>query len=267
MLAFAPLRWSTFGCLLCLASLPAAPAPTAWIGDHHCTVFNALSPQVIVIFHGYLSDVANYYPLGNKFAEAGYAVVIPHDCDGVSALTCAATWGKDVAAEVRNWAVGRPVAVVGHSLGGGAVMAAAKFTPGLDAFIAMHPAPVLSGASWSPVKGPILFTTGTADDGTFGGNAIGATSPNVARNAYNDALLPKALVNVKGNKHWSSVMLQGDEEKAVMNWLGCFLRKHMAQCEWVRNEMCKSTNLEWCYHWGLQEATWKMEGVQAPIHV
>lgn len=236
---------------LLLAVLPAVVSvPAAWIGGHYCTVYNAEAPYVVVIFHGYMAPVPDYYPLAQRFAAEGYAAVVPRDLQKTDALARAADWGREVAAEVRDWAGNRPVAIIGHSMGGGAAMAAAKFTPGIAAFVAMHPAPIVSGVGWAKVRGPILFTTGTYDDGTFGGT----TSPARALSAYNDADFPKALINVKGNAHSSSVSMIGDEWMAVNNWLECFLKHSTPSCEWVRTRMCTSYMLEWCYHYGIQTA-------------
>lgn len=238
-----------------------AAVPETLIGGHSCTVFNEAAPYVVILFHGYEAAASEYYPLAMRLAELGYAIVVPKDCEEADAITRAAVWGKDVAAAVRDWAGTRLVAVVGHSMGGGAAMAAAKFTPGLAAFVAMHPAPILSGVSWAKVRGPILFTTGTYDDGTFGGNAYGATSPERSLKSYNDADYPKALVNVKGNLHTSSITASGDEWLAVTNWLGCFLNRQLESCEWVRTQMCTSSNLEWCYHYGVESAETTMQSV------
>merc|ERR1719247_1396825 len=211
--------------LFIAATLPAplvVAEPAAWIGGHYCTVYNAEAPNVVVLFHGYLNNPSDYYPLAQRFADAGYAVIVPRDCNGVGSLTRAATWGKEVSAAVRDWAGMRKIAIIGHSMGGSAAMAAAKFTPGLSAYVAMHPAPILSGLSWAKVNGPILFTTGTLDDGTF----LGSTSAADSLQAYNDAMEPKALINVKGDQHWSSIGAQEGtaEWGSVMAWLGCFLR-------------------------------------------
>lgn len=140
-------------------------------------------------------------------------------------------------------------------------MSAAKFTPGLAAYIAMHPAPIVSGVSWAKVRGPILFTTGTYDDGTVGGNTFGATSPSRALNSYNEADFPKALVNVKGNMHTSSLTASGDEWLAVTNWLACFVKDLTDNCEWVRTKMCASANLQWCYHFGVESAATNMQNL------
>jgi len=247
---------------LLLASLLSAASEQAWIGSHYCEVYNADGPQVVVLFHGYLNAVSDYYPLAKRFADLGYAVIVPRDLQTVDALLHAGTWGTEVAAEVRDWAGTRPVGIVGHSMGGGAAMAAAKSVPGLAAFVAMHPAPIVSGIGWQKVRGPILFTTGTSDDGTIGGNKIGATAPSRALDSYNDADFPKALVNVKGNVHASSVNAAGDEWLAVTMWLGCFLNHATNSCEWVRTKMCTSDMLEWCYHYGMQTAMFKQEALQ-----
>lgn len=222
---------------------------------HYCTVYNVNAPYVLVLFHGYLNEVSDYYPLAMRLADLGYTVVVPRDCDGVEAIACAPSWGKDISAAVRDWAGARSVGVIGHSLGGGAVMAAAKFTPGLAAYIAMHPAPIVSGVAWAKVTGPILFTTGTSDDGTVGGFKWGATSPERALKSYNAADSPKALINVKGNVHMSSISASGDEWSAITNWLSCFVKNHEESCQWVRTQMCTSYNLEWCYHYGLEAVT------------
>jgi dienelactone hydrolase len=226
--------------------------PAAWIGGHYCTVYNVDAPSIIVLFHGYLNKPDDYYPLGHRLAAQGYAVVIPRDCNGVDALARASEWGPAVASAVRDWGAGRKVAVIGHSMGGSAAMAAAKFTPGLSAYVAMHPAPILSGISFAKVNGPILFTTGTADGGTF----AGSTSPSQALNSYNAALLPKALVNVKGDQHWSSIQAsEGSMEWAAVNaWLGCFVKEFTKDCEWITTAMCKDGRLAWCYHFGVSSA-------------
>jgi dienelactone hydrolase len=227
------------------------------IGGHYCKVFNSDAPHVIVLFHGYLNDPSDYFPLAERFSQAGYVVVVPLDLTKVDALAKAATWGKDLSAAVRDFAYGRKVAVVGHSLGGAAAMAAAKFTPGLSAYIAMHPAPIASGVPWAQVNGPILFTTGTYDDGTF----ADATAPDRALQSYNDALVPKALVNVKGDDHVSSIKASGLQWAAIMSWLGCFTKELTRDCEWLQQEMCSDPSLEWCYHYGIRADVLKKRAV------
>lgn len=229
------------------------------INGHSCTVFNEAAPRVLVLFHGYPNDASDYYPLASRFAGLNYAVVLPRDCEGPESLACAFTWGTDVSNAVVAWSGERPVGVVGHSMGGGAAMAAAKYSYGVSAFIAMHPAPIFSALSTGKVRGPILFTTGTYDDGN-----LGATTPERALVSYNDADEPKALVNVKGNVHMSSLTASGDEWLAVTSWLSCFVQHVPQSCEWVRTEMCRSPMLEWCYHYGIQTA---MVTVQQSLHV
>jgi dienelactone hydrolase len=224
--------------------------PAAWIGGHYCTVFNAPAPHVIVLFHGYLGDPTLYYDVGLNLAAEGYAVVIPRDNNGLDGIlpTKASDWGTSIAAAVRDWAYPRRVAIVGHSMGGAAAMAAARFTPGLTSFVAMHPAPILSGSSSVLVQGPILFTTGTTDDGNIGG----ATTPQAAMDAYTVALSPKALVNVGGDDHKTPQDLKGMQWSSVVAWLGCFTKQRSSDCSWISTQMCQDKTLAWCAHSGVQ---------------
>jgi pimeloyl-ACP methyl ester carboxylesterase len=235
----------------------AVGAPAAWIGGHYCTVFNHQADHVIVLFHGYLNDATNYYPVGLSFAAAGYAVVIPRDNNDLDGITKAPDWGTSVSTAVRDWAYPRRVAIVGHSMGGAAAMAAAKWTTGLTSFVAMHAAPILSGSSLVAVNGPILFTTGTTDDG----NVAGATTPQTSLDSYNVALPPRALVNVKGDGHGSPQTLSGMQWSSVMAWLGCFTKQQTSDCEWVANQMCNDATLAWCYHNGVAAAIQAAGGI------
>merc|ERR1712086_1082784 len=107
----------------------------------------------------------------------------------------------------------------------------------------MHPAPILSGVSWAKGSGPILFTTGTRDAGTVGGGTLGATAPSRAKDSYDKADPPKALINVEGDVHWSSLHAEGMEWAAVTMWLECYLELKAKSCTWVRNDMCGSNGL------------------------
>lgn len=213
------------------------------IRGHQCDVFNAQGQHIIVVFHGYGAAPEMYHYIASRFVELGYAVVIPRDNDGGFAIFAAASWGNNVAAAVKDdWAGGRPMAIVGHSMGGAAAMAAARSTTGISAYVAMHPAPIISGNAFKKLQGPILFTTGTYDNGVF----CGVTSPERAQEAYNKASLPKALVNVRGDGHGSPTTAQGMEWMAVSTWLSCFMKKEARSCSWLRYEMCNSADLEWC---------------------
>jgi dienelactone hydrolase len=240
----------------------AVGAPAAWIGGHYCTVFNAKANHVIVFFHGYLGDPSYLYPSAQSLAAEGYAVVLPRDNLDLDGIAKASDWGTSIAAAVRDWAYPRRVAIVGHSMGGGATMAAAKFTPGLSSFVALHPAPILSGSTVVPVQGPILFTTGTTDDG----NIAGATTPQAALDSYNAALSPKALVNVEGDDHGSSVYLRGMQWSSVVAWLGCFTKQVDSDCLWISTKMCKDKTLAWCSHNGVEAAV-QAAAVKGGIHV
>lgn len=258
-----PLRLGLRGlCVLLLAQLrvwatlieDVVDLPDVFIGGHRSNVFNSKGKYVVLLLHGYMNNVTEYYPLGKRFAQRGYAVVIPHDCSGPTAVTCAASWGKQAAWAVYSWAGDRPMAVVGHSMGGGAAMSAAKFVPGLAAYIAMHPAPILSGVTWAKVSGPILFTTGTLDTGTVGGGTYGATAPNRARESYDQAEEPKALVNVEGDEHWASLHSDGMEWAVVTMWLECYLELQAGACSWLRDSMCHNRGLAWCAHQGVSKS-------------
>jgi len=221
-----------------------AQAELEIIGGHQCDVFNAQGQSIIVIFHGYGAAPEMYHNIASRFVELGYAVVVPRDNVGAFAIFAASTWGPKVAAAVRDdWARGRPIAIMGHSMGGAAAMAAARFTQGISAYVAMHPAPIISGNAFKRLQGPILFTTGTYDNGVF----CGVTSPKRAQESYSKASLPKALVNVRGDGHGSSQSAQGMEWMAVSSWIGCFMKNETNSCTWLRIQMCSSAALEWCY--------------------
>merc|ERR1719215_990881 len=67
--------------------------PDVFLGGHRSNIFNSKGKYVVLLLHGYMNNVTDYYPLGRRLAERGYAVVIPHDCSGPTAIACAATWG------------------------------------------------------------------------------------------------------------------------------------------------------------------------------
>merc|ERR1712007_327927 len=94
------------------------------------------------------------------------------DCMGSYAyeISCADYWGKHVAIDVqKHFLAGRKLVVVGHSLGGHSAVIAAQHVTGVTAFVALHPAWELSSNIGPSIRGPILFTTGTADDGVYAG--------------------------------------------------------------------------------------------------
>merc|ERR1712187_604169 len=101
------------------------------------------------------------------------------DCAGsqLYEISCADSWGRSVAADVRDkYAHGRKVAIVGHSLGGHAAIVAAQYVDNIAAFVALHPAYEISSSIGPKISGPILFTTGTEDDGTYGGITLASRS-------------------------------------------------------------------------------------------
>jgi hypothetical protein len=222
---------------------------------------------VVLLLHGYLNKVSEYYPLARRLAQLDYAVVVPHDAQGIGSLAIAANWGKKATQATLQWAQGRPLAVIGHSFGGGAAMAAAKFVQGVSAFVAAHPATILSGISWAKVNGPILYTTGTLDSGTIGGGKLGATAPHWAKTAYENSMLPKALINVEGDEHYSTINAKGMEWLAITAWLGCYLEQKSQFCAWIRDEMCHPNQaLAWCGHEGVVDSMQSM-GMQDAVAV
>lgn len=148
-----------------------------------------------------MGPVQDYFPFAEALSTLGYCVLLPLDSRGdpLSQAFNSEDWGIKVARDVRDqYANGRPMAILGHSLGGGAAIAASKEVPGLAAYIAMHPATFAnSGTIFDRATGPIMFTTGTDDDGVF----LGLTNPERAKGAFMEAAVPKALVNVIGNNH------------------------------------------------------------------
>merc|ERR1711920_1218459 len=144
-------------------------------------------------------------------------------------------WVQSTVAGVqKEFTKGRPLAVLGHSMGGGAAIAAARFDPGLAAYVAVHPA-----------TGPILFITGTLEVI----DNVGFTSQWTAKIAYNAAQSPRGLINVKGHGHMAITDGSYGEQEGVASekWLDCFARKNQVSCDWLNTELCKPANgLEWC---------------------
>jgi pimeloyl-ACP methyl ester carboxylesterase len=182
-------------------------------------------------------------------------VLLPTDCEHDVGLLpgVVVKWVKSTVAGAKQFAKERPMSVLGHSMGGGAAMAAARFEPDLSAYVAVHPAPILSGgnAPWSPaMSGPILFITGTLE---VIDNA-GFTSQWTARSAYNSAKSPKALINVIGHGHMPITDPSFGEMEgiAAAYWLDCFARKNQFSCVWLNKELCKMVNgkfvngFKWC---------------------
>lgn len=221
---------------------------------HTTTVFNEHGANVLVFLHGMPSgrspDFEKYYQLVQQYVSMGFAVVIPQDGYGAGITLVevmrAGGWGKSVVSTVINsFAGNRPISVVGHSLGGLAMCFVAKHFSGIKAFVAMHP-------SWNlfagGMKGPILFTTGTEDDGTW----HSLTTPSRAWGLYNGGAShpPKALINVKGNAHdapYEAPAFGGTELTATKKWLACYALDEQAACQWIQNTMCLDPTLEWCY--------------------
>jgi len=149
----------------------------------------------------------------------------------------------------KEFTKGRPLAVLGHSMGGGAAIAAARFDTGLAAYVAVHPAPILSHRVYidrvPPATGPILFITGTYEVM----DNVGFTSQWTAKIAYNAALSPRGLINVKKHGHMAITDGAYGEQEGVASekWLDCFARKNQVSCDWLSTELCKPSNgLEWC---------------------
>jgi pimeloyl-ACP methyl ester carboxylesterase len=228
------------------------------IGGHPFVAWNVTAPHVLMLYHGLGNPVEEYYALAAHFGSLGYAVVLPTDCEhdvGVLPMVVV-DWVKSTVAGVqKEFAKGRPLAVLGHSMGGGAVMAAARFERGLAAYVAVHPAPILSGGyiPFAPaMAGPILFITGTLEII----DNVGFTSQWTSAGSYDFAHSPKGLINVKGHGHMAITDPSFGEMEGVASekWLDCFARKNQVSCDWLSVELCKSADgkfvngLEWCKH-------------------
>lgn len=219
------------------------------VAGHPAAVFNPEGDHVLIVYHGIgpPPHYEDYYDLANEYAGQGYCVVVPQDCEGSNTyeIAYANHWGYTVARDVVNkYANGRPVAILGHSLGGAAAINAAKRVSGLAAHVIMHTAH-LSPEIFVSCEAPTLFTTGTADDGAI----LGFTLPKWTKDAYDEAKSPKALVNVKGNIHTSPQMkpgFGGREFEAATNWLDCYARKSSSACNWLKSTLCNDGSLEWC---------------------
>jgi len=247
------------GVLTCGAT---AQSPST-IGGHPFVGWNVSAPHVLMLYHGLGNPVEEYYALAAHFGSLGYAVVLPTDCENDVGLLpgVVVNWVESTVAGVKNeFAKGRPVAVLGHSMGGGAAMAAARYEPGLAAYVAIHPAPILSGKPYAlpgmapAMTGPILFITGTLEVI----DNVGFTSQWTAKNAYDKAPSPKALINVIGHGHMA--ITDGSfgemEGTTAAYWLDCFARKNKASCDWLTLDMCKLADgklvngFKWCDHAG-----------------
>ena len=242
-----------------LAAPGTAQTPSSMnLGGHPFVGWNLTAPHVLMLYHGLGNPVAEYYALGAHFGSLGYAVVLPTDCENDVGLLpgVVVKWVESTVAGVqKEFTKGRPLAVLGHSMGGGAAMAAARFDRGLEAYVAIHPAPILSGSPyslpWSPkLTGPILFITGTLE---IIDNA-GFTSQWTAKRAYNSAPSPKALINVVGHGHMpiTDSTFGEMEGTTAAYWLDCFARKNQLSCDWLSTELCKLTDgkftngFKWC---------------------
>merc|ERR1711976_479826 len=177
---------------------------------------------------------------------------MPIDCEHDIGLLpdVVVNWVQSTVAGVqKEFTKGRPLAVLGHSMGGGAAIAAARFDPGLAAYVAVHPAPILSHRIYidrvPPATGPILFITGTLEVI----DNVGFTSQWTAKMAYNAAHSPRGLINVKKHGHMAITDGSYGEQEGVASekWLDCFARKNQISCDWLNTELCKPSNgLEWC---------------------
>jgi len=244
-----------------------AAAGDVIIAGKPAMVFNGGGDHVLIIFHGLApasSAAEDYYALAQQYASDGWCVIVVrgNELPGPVAISYpyeianAAHWGTRAATDVVNtFAHGRRVAVLGHSMGGAAAIHAAQTVNGLVAHVAMHAANIdPDGFSW--VRGPTLFTTGTADDGTF----LGFTSPSWSKSWYQDTWSkpPKALVNVKGNNHIAPSIAPAFgnmEYLAAKNWLNCYGRQDAQACRWLATSMCTDPSLEWCQTEGVGSAS------------
>lgn len=237
---------------LCMLACSASAQTPLTIGGHPFVAWNVSAPHVLMLYHGLGNPVTEYYALAAHFGTLGYAVVLPTDCEHDIGLLpdVVVSWVQSTVAGVqKEFTKGRPLAVLGHSMGGGAAIAAARFDPGLAAYVAVHPAPILSHRIYvdrvPPATGPILFITGTLEII----DNVGFTSQWTAKIAYNAAHSPRGLINVKGHGHMAITDGSYGEQEGVASakWLDCFARKNQVSCDWLNTELCKPSNgLQWC---------------------
>lgn len=174
---------------------------------------------------------AQYIKLAQEIARYHYCVVLLRGNDAHSNTKQAAleaTWAVKLAKAVRDHYPGRPLAVVGHSLGGAGALAVSIGVPGLAAYVAMHPlariVPMLRKAS-----GPLLLTTGTKDDGFEVEPGVYWANEQEAKEAAVKVEAPlHAFVDITGNKH--ATLLDPEEDfgglefRMLLEWLACHVR-------------------------------------------
>jgi len=209
-----------------------SPHSEAWF------VFNPGATSAVLLLHGWdiprNDSATSMCNLASNMSTWGYSVIIPRGNGNLPAWEQplkADAWAVKNALAVQSYLPsGTSIAIVGHSLGGGATLRVAEndAVPAFKAYVALHPATIV-GRHYSGIRGPILLTMGT-DDHNY---AAGGVSENQIGLAYDGAQSPKAYLDVVGNQHIAPILKQDDfgglELEAMRTWLSCFLNAASGQ--------------------------------------
>jgi len=195
-------------------------------------VFNPAATSAVLLLHGWdiprNDSATSMCNLARNMSSWGYSVIVPRGNGNLPAWQQplkADAWAVRNALAVQSYLPkGVRIALVGHSLGGGATLHVSEndAVPAFRAYVALHPATVVA-RKYSSIRGPILLTMGT-DDHKY---AVGGVSEKQIGLAYGAAQSPKAYLDVVGNQHIAPILREdnfgGLELVAMRTWLACFL--------------------------------------------
>lgn len=138
---------------------------------------DAVAPMPwVIIAHGFAMPTTDYDDLAQALVGGGFVVGLvntetgfapSHEAYGLDLAYLAEHGGADLALvdiEVANWVQPGAVALVGHSMGGGAAWLAASMTE-VDALVGLAPAETTPSAieAGSSIEAPAMVISGTAD--------------------------------------------------------------------------------------------------------
>lgn len=230
-------------------------------------VYNENGDVVVMLLGGLDGDYCNhgqYMRLAQAIAQYNYCVILLRGNDANPSelqVPGETIWAVSLAIAVRdNIANGRPLAVLGHSLGGAGALAISEQVPGLAAYIAMHPFAFLA-PRFDTTNGPLLITTGTLDEGYSPVDWLPqVASESEALNSFQHAqAIPRAFVDATGNYHGDPFKAErgfgGIEFQMMLEWLACYTRggdtddacgKFVNTCESCEGDgSCKSCSNIW----------------------